>query len=252
MKAIVYHKYGLPDVLGFEEVEKPTPRDDEVLVKVHAASINSWDWDLLRGRPVVRMWGLFKPKYTIPGSDIAGRVEAVGRKVKQFQPGDEVYGDLSGCGWGGFAEYVCGRENALALKSTSMTFEEAAAVPQAGLLALQGLRDKIEIRPGHKVLMNGAGGGVGTFAIQIAKNLGAEVTGVDSARKFDMIRSLGADHVIDFAIEDFTKNGQQYDLILDVVASRSMFDYKRALSPHGTYVMIGGSGARILQVMLLG
>ena len=252
MQAIVYTRYGPPDVLQLQEVEKPTPKDDKVLIKVHAASINSWDWDLLRGRPIVRMWGLFKPKYTIPGSDIAGRVEAVGRKVKQFQPGDEVYGDLSGCGWGGFAEYVCGRENALALKSASMTFEEAAAVPQAGLLALQGLGDKIEIRPGHKVLMNGAGGGVGTFAIQIAKNLGAEVTGVDSARKFDMMRSLGADHVIDFAIEDFTKNGQQYDLILDVVASRSMFDYRRALSPNGTYVLIGGSGARILQVMLLG
>ncbi len=174
MKAIVYTKYGSPDVLELKEVEKPTPKDDEVLIRVHAASVNSWDWDLLRGKPVVvRLWGLLKPKYKILGADIAGQVEAVGRNVKQFQPGDEVFGDLCECGWGGFAEYVCARENALALKPASMTFEEIAAVPQAAIMALQGLRDKGQIQPGQKVLINGAGGGVGTFAVQIAKSFGA-------------------------------------------------------------------------------
>ncbi len=209
MKAIVYQQYGSPDVLQLKEVEKPTPKDNEVLVKVHAASVNSWDWDLLRGKPfLARLWsGLLKPKHKILGCDIAGRVEAVGRKVKQFQPGDEVFGDISGCGWGGFAEYVCARENALALKPASMTFEEAAAVPQAAVVALQGLRDKEQIQPGQKVLINGAGGGVGTFAVQIAKSFGAEVTGVDSTKKLDMMRSIGA------------------DLILDEAASRSIFDY---------------------------
>ncbi|MCH8021957.1 NAD(P)-dependent alcohol dehydrogenase, partial [candidate division KSB1 bacterium] len=184
MKAMVYHKYGSPDVLELQEVERPTPKDNEVLVKVHAASVNSWDWDLLRGKPFVNrlLFGLLKPKIKILGGDIAGRVEAVGRNVKQFQPGDEVFGDICACGWGGFAEYVCARENALALKPASMTFEEAAAVPQAAVLALQGLRDKGQIQPGQKVLINGAGGGVGTFAVQIAKSFGAEVTGVDSTR----------------------------------------------------------------------
>jgi NADPH:quinone reductase-like Zn-dependent oxidoreductase len=239
MKAIVYTKYGPPDVLQREEVEKPTPKDNEVLIKVHAASVNSWDWDLLRGELLNRLIfrGLLKPKLKILGCDVAGRVEVVGRNVKQFQPGDEVFGDLCGCGWGGFAEYVCARENALALKPASMTFEEAAAVPQAAVMALQGLRD---------------GGGVGTFAVQIAKSFGAEVTGVDSTRKLDMVRSIGADQVIDYTQEDFTKNEQCYDLILDVAAYRSMFDYKRALSPEGTYVLVGGSMARILQAVFLG
>ena len=254
MKAIVFQKYGSPDVLELKEVEKPTPRDDEVSVRVHAASVNSWDWDLLRGTPfLVRLlWGLLKPKHKILGADIAGRVEAVGRNVKQFQPGDEVFGDLCECGWGGFAEYVCARENALALKPASMTFEEVAAVPQAAVMALQGLRDKGQIQPGQKVLINGAGGGVGTFAVQIAKSFGANVTGVDSTRKLDMMRSIGADQVIDYTQEDFTKSGQHYDLILDVAAYRSMFDYKRALSPKGTYVLVGGFMARIFQVLCLG
>ena len=255
MKAIVYTKYGSPDVLQLKEIEKPTAKDDEVLVRVHAASINSWDWDLLRGRPFVNRLGggLLKPKrIKILGCDIAGRVEAVGRNVKQFQPGDEVFGDISGCGWGGFAEYVCAREDALALKPSRMTFEEAAAVPQAAVLALQSLRDKGQIQPGQRVLINGAGGGVGTFAVQIAKSFGAEVTGVDSASKLDMLLSIGADHVIDYAQEDFTKNGQRYDLIIDVVAHRSIFDYKRALNPSGIFVAIGGSTARILQVVSLG
>jgi NADPH:quinone reductase-like Zn-dependent oxidoreductase len=192
------------------------------------------------------------PRYKILGADIAGQVEAVGRNVKQFQPGDEVFGDLCQSGFGGFAEYVCARENALTMKPASMTFEEAAAVPQAGLLALQGLRNKGQIQPGQKVLINGAGGGVGTFAVQIAKSFGAEVTGVDSTMKLDMLRSIGADHVIDYTQEDYTKNGQRYDLILDVKVYRSIFDYKRALRPRGTFLAVGGSWARIFQLLLLG
>ena len=255
MKAVVYEKYGPPEALQLKEVEKPLPKDNEVLVKVHAASVNSWDWDLLRGKPFLNrpMFGLLKPKYKILGCDIAGRVEAVGRNVKQFRLGDEVFGDISGCGWGGFAEYVCARENALTLKPAGMTFEEAAAVPQAAVLALQGLRDKGQIQPGQKVLINGAGGGVGTFAVQIAKSFGAEVTGVDSTGKLDMLRSICADHVIDYTQEDFTKNGQRYDLILDVVTYRSIFDYKRVLNSNGIYIMLGGgSWARVFQTMFLG
>ncbi|MFC1915703.1 NAD(P)-dependent alcohol dehydrogenase [Chloroflexota bacterium] len=253
MKAIVYTKYGPPDVLQLKEVEKPAPKDDEVLIKVHAASINDWDWGLLRGKPFVNrlLFGLLKP-HKILGCDIAGRVEGVGRNVKQLQPGDEVFGDISGCGFGGFAEYVCARENALVLKPAGMTFEEVAAVPQAALLALQGLRDKGQIQPGQKVLINGAGGGAGTFAVQIAKSFGAEVTGVDSTRKLDIMRSIGADHVIDYTQEDFTKNGQRYDWILDCAAYHSIFDYNRALSPKGIYVTVGGSMARIFQVVFLG
>ncbi len=253
MKAIVYTKYGPPDVLQLKEVEKPTPKDNEVLIKVHASSINDWDWGLLQGTPFVNrlLFGLLKPKYKILGSDIAGRVEAVGRNVKQFQPGDEVFGDICGC-WGSFAEYVCARDNALALKPASMTFDEAAAVPQAALLALQGLRDKGQIQPGQKVLINGAGGGAGTFAVQIAKSFGAEVTGVDSTSKLDMMRSIGADQVIDYTQEDFTKNGQRYDLIIAANGYHSISDYKRALSPKGIYVVTGGSGAQMFQAMFLG
>jgi len=207
--------------------------------------------------------GLLKPKYKILGSDIAGRVEVVGRNVKQFKPGDEIWGDLSEHGFGTFAEYVCVPENALRLKPASMTFEEAAAVPTAAVVALQNLRgavpslpspilsDKGQIQPGQKVLINGAGGGVGTFAVQIAKSFGAEVTGVDSTGKLDMLCSLGADHVIDYTQEDFTKRGQHYDLILDVVASRSIFAYKRALRPKGIYVFVGGSMAAIFQAFFL-
>ncbi|NOU86020.1 zinc-binding dehydrogenase [Paenibacillus sp. LMG 31460] len=254
MKAMVYTKYGTTDVLKLKEVEKPNPKDNEVLIKVYAASVNSWDWDLLRGTPfLVRLdGGIQKPKFKILGADIAGLVEAVGKDVKQFLPGDEVFGDISGCSWGGFAEYVCARENALTLKSASMTFEEAAAIPQAAVLALQGLRDKGQIQKGQKVLINGAGGGVGTFAVQIAKSFGAQVVGVDSTKKLDMLKSIGADQVIDYTQEDFTQNGQRYDLILDVAGYRSIFDYKRALSANGTYVMVGGSMSRIFQVMFLG
>jgi len=250
MKAMVYHKYGTPPQL--EEVEKPTPKENELLIKVHAASVNSWDWDRLRGKPfLARLDGLFKPKYKILGCDVAGEIEAVGKHVKQFQPGDAVFGDLSGCGWGGFAEYVCAGENALTLKPAAMTFAQAAAIPQAALLALQGLKQRA-LQPGQKVLMNGAGGGVGTFAVQIAKMYGAEVTGVDSAEKLAMLRALGADHVIDYTKEDFTQNGQHYELILDVVANRSMDDYRRALTPDGTFVVVGGSTATILQAVTLG
>jgi NADPH:quinone reductase-like Zn-dependent oxidoreductase len=254
MKAMVYTKYGLPEVLQLEEGPKPIPRDNEVLVRVRAASVNSWDWDLLRGTPLItRLGGGFrKPKYKILGADVAGRVEAVDSAVKQFQPGDEVFGDLSGCGWGGFAEYVCARENALVRKPDGMTFQEAAAIPQTAAMALQGLRDVGGIQTGHRVLVNGAGGGVGTFAVQIAKSFGAEVTGVDRAVKLEMIRSIGADHVIDYTQEDFTKNGKQYDLILDMVAHRSLLDIKRSLSPNGIFVMVGAPMGRIFLAMILG
>ena len=227
MKAAVYTNYGPPDVLKFEEVEKPTPSDDEVLVKVHASSVNYSDWSFVRGDPfMVRLYqGLTKPKNRILGADIAGQVEAVGSNVKQFRPDDEIYGDISGCGWGGFAEYVSVPENALALKPANMTFEEAATVPQAAVVALQGLRDKGKIQPGQEVLINGASGGVGMFAVQIAKSFGAEVTAVCSTRNLDMARSLGADQVIDYTQEDFCQNGQHYDLIFTVAGYRSIFDY---------------------------
>ncbi len=252
MKAIVCTKYGSPEVLQLKEVEKPTPKDNEALVKVHAASLNAADLETLRGVFVIRIGGLPKPMYKILGSDIAGRVEAVGRSVKQFQPGDEIWGDLSAYGFGTFAEYVSVPENALRLKPASMTFEEAAAVPTAAVVALQNLRGKRPIQPGQKVLINGAGGGVGTFAVQLAKYFGAEVTGVDSTRKLDMLRSIGADQVIDYTQEDFTKSGGRYDLILDVVVHRSIFDYKLALSPKGICVFVGGSMTRVFLNMFLG
>ena len=254
MKAIVYTEYGPPDVLQLKEVEKPTPKDDEVLIKVHAASVNAGDWRAVRADPFfIRLGGgLLKPKNKMLGIDMAGRVEAVGRNVKQFQPGDEVFGDLYYAGLGAFAEYVCADENVLALKPTSMTFEEAAAVPGAGITALRGLRDYGQIQPGQKVLINGASGGVGTFAVQIAKSFGAEVTAVCSTRNLDMVRSIGADQVIDYTQEDFTQNGQRYDLILDIGANRSLSDYKRALSPKGIYVLAGFSMAAMLRVMFLG
>jgi NADPH:quinone reductase-like Zn-dependent oxidoreductase len=254
MKAIVYTKYGSPDVLQLKEVERPTPKDGEVLVNVHAASVNAADGHLLKGRPfLLRLeYGLLKPTRQILGSDIAGRVEAVGKNVREFQPGDEVFGDLSGCGLGGFAEYVAVPEHVVAPKPENMTFEQAAAVPMAAVTALQGLRDKGQLQPGQKVLIHGASGGVGTFAVQIAKAFNAEVTAVCSTRNVDMVRSLGADHVIDYTREDFTKNGQRYDLILAANGDRSIFDYKRALASRGRYVAVGGSMTQIFQAMLLG
>jgi NADPH:quinone reductase-like Zn-dependent oxidoreductase len=253
MKAIVYTEYGPPEVLRLKEVDKPVPRDDEVLIRVRAVAINDWDWGLLRGTPFANRVtsGLLRPKKRILGSDVAGRIEAVGGKAERFRPGDEVFGDLSGR-WGGFAEYACAREDALALKPAGMTFVEAAAIPQAGMLAVQGLLDRGGIRPGQKLLINGAGGGVGTFAVQIAKLYDSEVTGVDSAGKLDFLLSLGFHHVIDFAREDFTRTDRRYDLILDVKTNRSVFDYLRVLSSDGTYVTVGGSTGRIFQVLLLG
>jgi NADPH:quinone reductase-like Zn-dependent oxidoreductase len=251
MKAMVYTKFGPPDVLQLKEVEKPIPKDNEILIKVHAASANAYDWRHVRADPfLIRFMGagLLKPKHKILGADIAGEVEAVGSNVKQFQPGDEVFGDGS---YGGFAEYVCVDENRFVLKPASLTFEEAAAVPMAGLTALQGLRDKGQIRAGQKVLINGASGGVGTFAVQIAKSFEAEVTGVCSTTKKDLVRSMGADRVIDYTQEDVTKNKQQYDLIFDIAAYRSISKYKRILSPGGIYVLVGGSMARIFQLMLM-
>jgi NADPH:quinone reductase-like Zn-dependent oxidoreductase len=252
MKAIVFTKYGTPDVLELKEIDKPIAKENEVLIKVYAVSINDWDLGLLQGDLVNRLInGLLKPKIKILGSDIAGRIEAVGKNVKKFQPGDEVYGDLSGR-WGGFAEYVCAGENELALKPAGMSFEEAAAIPQAAMLAIQGLLDKGQIQPGQKLLINGAGGGVGTFAVQIAKLYGVEVTGVDSSGKLDMLRSMGFDLVIDYTQEDFTKNGKCYDLILDIKTNRSIFNYTRVLCPNGIYVTVGGSMVRLFQALLLG
>jgi NADPH:quinone reductase-like Zn-dependent oxidoreductase len=255
MKAIVNTQYGPPEVLQFQEVTKPIPQDNELLVKIHAASINAYDWHLLRADPfLVRLMGggLLKPKNTILGADIAGRVEAAGRNTTQFQPGDEVFGDLSACGNGGLAEYVAVPESALARKPAGISFEQAAAVPMAAVTALQGLRDSGQIQPGQKVLINGASGGVGTFAAQLAKSFGAEVTAVCSTRNLDQARSLGADHVIDYTQENFTQNGRQYDLILAVNGYHPLAAYKRTLAPQGIYVMAGGSTAQIFQAMLLG
>ncbi|MGK2860569.1 MAG: NAD(P)-dependent alcohol dehydrogenase, partial [Chitinophagaceae bacterium] len=252
MKAIFYSKYGGSEVLQIKEIEKPYPKDNEVLIKVHAVSINDWDFGLLTGDFINRLLnGLLKPKRKVLGSDIAGRIEAVGKNVTRFKTGDEVYGDLSGY-WGGFAEYTCAREKSLALKPATMSFEEAASIPQAAMLAVQGLIDKGKIQSGQKILINGAGGGVGTFALQIARLYGVEITAVDSTGKLDMLRSIGFDHVIDYTKEDFTKNGQCYDLILDVKTNRSMFDYTRALYSNGTYVTVGGSISRLFQALILG
>jgi NADPH:quinone reductase-like Zn-dependent oxidoreductase len=254
LKAIVYSQYGAPDVLHLSEVNKPVPKKDEVLVKIYASSINSWDWDLLKGTPfLVRMFGgLLKPKQKILGADIAGIVEAIGSEVKDFKPGDEVFGDIAESGFGGFAEFVCTKEKLLAKKSPLVRFEEAAALPQAGLLALQGLQYKKLLQKGEQVLINGAGGGVGPIALQFAKMMGAEVTCVDKEEKFDVLRSLGADALIDYRKEDYTWNGKQYDYILDVTARKRVADYKRALKPNGVFAMVGGSmGGLLFQMMLI-
>lgn len=251
MKAIICTKYGSPDVLQLQEVEKPAPQDDEVLIKIHAASVNARDWRFMRAKPFfIRLMpgGLLKPKNPILGVDVAGQVEAVGSNVRRFRPGDEVFGYLSRYGGRTFAEYVCAGENEIALKPANLSFEQAAAVPLAAMTALQGLRDKGNIQPGQKVLINGASGGVGTFAVQIAKSFGAEVTGVCSTRNLEMVRSLGPDHVIDYKVEDFTQNGQQYDLILAVNGYHPISDYLRVLKPEGTYVVAGGSMFQLFQV----
>jgi NADPH:quinone reductase-like Zn-dependent oxidoreductase len=251
MKAIVRTRYGPPDVLRFTEVEKPAPKANEVLIKLYAASVNPLDLFSLRGAPLVRLIpGLRTPKQQVLGCDIAGRVEAIGGHVKQFQPGDEVFG-VTGFSGGGFAEYACAIEDKLALKPANCSFEDAAAVPIAAITALQGLRDKGRIQPGHKVLVDGASGGVGTFAVQIAKSFGAAVTAVCSTRNVDTARSIGADHVIDYTREDFTQSGQRYDLILGANAHHSIFDYRRALTQQGIYVIAGGALPQIFQAMLL-
>jgi NADPH:quinone reductase-like Zn-dependent oxidoreductase len=255
MKAMVFTTYGSPDVIEFKEVEKPTPKDTEVLIKIHAASANPLDWHLMRGEPFLARLenGLLKPKNTKLGADVAGRVEAVGRNVMQFQVDDEVFGAISLNMLGSFAEYVCVPEELLALKPAKMTFEQAAAVPEAAFTALQGLRDKGQIQPGQKVLINGASGGVGTFAVQIAKSYGTEVTGVCSTRNLDMVRSIGADHVIDYTKEDFTRKGQQYDLIFDAVGNLSVSDCQRALSPNGICSVAGFTTMSLLiQVIFSG
>jgi NADPH:quinone reductase-like Zn-dependent oxidoreductase len=255
MRAIVYTTYGSPDVLQLNDVEKPTPKDNEVLVKVHAASANPLDWHLMRAEPFLARLenGLQKPKNTKLGADIAGRIEAVGRNITQFQIGDDVFGALSINKLGGFAEFVCAPEELLALKPAKMTFEQAAAVPIAAFTALQGLRNKGQIQSGQKVLINGASGGVGTFAVQIAKSFGTEVTGVCSTRNMDMVRSIGADHVIDYTQADFTTNGQRYDLIFDAVGNRSVSDFKRALRPNGICAVAGFTTlSRLFQVIFLG
>jgi 2-desacetyl-2-hydroxyethyl bacteriochlorophyllide A dehydrogenase len=254
MKAIVQTEYGSTQMLSLQEVDKPVVPDNGVLVRVHAASVNAGDWHLMRGTPfLIRLLfgGLLKPKIKILGTDVAGRVEAVGKDVTQFQPGDQVFGSLSECGFGAFAEYVCATEAALVLKPANTSFEEAATVPGAALPALQGLRD-FGLVAGQKVLIVGASGGVGSFAVQIAKALGAEVTALCSTKKIDMVRSLGADCVIDYTQADVTRQGQHYDLIFDAAAYRSVFDYLPALTPEGTYVLVGGSTARFFQVMFLG
>jgi NADPH:quinone reductase-like Zn-dependent oxidoreductase len=255
MKAIVQTAYGEPsEVLEIMEVEKPTPKDDEVLIKIQAASITFGDLAAVKGEPFIARLslGLREPKIKTPGKDVAGQVETVGADVKQFKPGDEVFGDLSESGWGAYAEYVAVPENALVQKPANIPFDAAAAVPESAVVALQGLQEKGGIQSGQKVLIYGASGGIGTFAVQIAKAFEAEVTGVCSKRNLEMVRSLGADHVIDYTKEDFTKNGRQYDLILATAGYRSIFDYKRALAPGGRYVATGGEMAQIFQPMLLG
>jgi NADPH:quinone reductase-like Zn-dependent oxidoreductase len=252
MKAVTYTRYGPPGVLRMAEVSTPVPKDNEVLVKVHAVSVNASDWEVLRGKPLYsRIGGPFRPRHHILGSDIAGRVEAAGRKATLFRPGEVVFADILSS-MGGFAEYVCVPQSALARLPAGMTSEQAAALPQAGAIALQGIHDKGQVQPGQTVLVNGAGGGSGMYAIQLAKLRRAEVTGVDNAEKLEFMRSLGADHVIDYTREDFTKNGRCYDLILDLAGHRPAVAYKGSLTPRGRYLYVGGSVATLVQVLLLG
>lgn len=252
MKAVLYTKYGSPDVLQFKEIAKPIPADDQILIKIHAVSINGSDREGLIGKPLyARMGGLRSQSQQILGSDIAGRVEAVGKDNTQFQTGDEVFGEIPGY-HGGFAEYVCTRGKTMMLKPHHMTFEEAAAIPQGGVIAFNAIYKKGEIQAGQHILINGGGGSGGTFAIQLAKLNGAEVTAVDNEHKLDFMRSIGADHVIDYKRENFTKNGKQYDLILDLIAHRSVFAYASALKPNGKSFFVGGSMRTLFQVLLLG
>jgi len=252
MKAVVYTRYGPPDVLRVTNVAAPVPKDNEVLVRVAAVSLNRSDWETLRGKPLyARIGGPFRPRHHVLGSDIAGRVQAAGPRVTLFRPGQDVFGDILRH-MGGFAQYVCVPESTLAPMPAGMTYAEAAALPQAGAIALQGIRDKGQVQRGQKVLVNGAGGGSGMYAIQLAKLHGAEVTGVDNAEKLEFMRSVGADHVIDYTREDFTANGRAYDLILDLAAHRSAFAYQASLVPGGRYLYVGGSVTTLLQALLAG
>ena len=259
MKAMAYHEYGTPDVLKCEEVENPVPNDNQVLIKVHAAAVNPLDCGLMKGEPYFMrfLFGFPKPKVTRPGRDVAGEVQAVGRGVTRFKPGDEVFGVCTAGGWmnkcdGAFAEYACTLETGLAMKPDNVTFEQAAAAPIAALTALQGLRDKGQIKPGQKVLINGAAGGVGTFAVQIAKALGAEVTGVCSTRNVEMVRRIGADDVVDYTQMDFTKSAEKCDLIFDLVGNHPFVELRRVLVPHGIFVGAGVVGAPKSIVGMLG
>ena len=252
MKAVVRTRYGPVGVLRVADVEMPAPRDNDVVVKVRAVSLNASDWEMLRGKPLyARVMGPFRPRHRILGADIAGQVEALGRNATLFRPGEDVFADILGH-MGGFAEYVCVPESALAPMPAGLTYEEAAALPQAGAIALQGIHDKGQVQPGQKVLINGAGGGAGMYAVQLAKLRGAEVTGVDNTEKLEFMRSLGADHVIDYTRERFTRNGRTYDLILDLAAHHSASACKRSLAPAGRYLYVGGSMATLLQVLLIG
>lgn len=252
MKAVVYTRYGSPDQLRYTDVETPVPGTGQVLVEVRAVSLNASDWEMLRGEPLYsRIGGLRRPRRHVLGSDIAGRVEAVGPRATRFTPGDDVFADILDH-MGGFAEYVCVPESVLAPMPAGMTHEQAAALPQAAAIALQGIRTRGRVQPGHRVLINGAGGGSGMYAIQLAKLDGAEVTAVDNAEKQDFMRELGADHVVDYARENYTRTGRTYDVILDVAAYRSAFAYRRALAPGGRYLYVGGSVATLMQVLLIG
>lgn len=254
MQAMIFENYGSPDVLKMAEVQKPVPQDDEILIKVVAAATAAGDWHLLRADPfIIRfMFGLFSPKFNILGAEVAGRVEAVGKNVTHFKVGDEVFGDLSASGFGGFAEYAKAKASSFALKPANLSFAEAAAIPVSSVTALQALRDHGNLKPGQRVLINGASGGVGTFAVQIAKALGAHVTAVCSTSKVEMVRALGADEVIDYKQEDFTQNGKQYDLILAANGYQPLSAYQRSLTPQGTYVMTGGEMKQMFEVMILG
>lgn len=253
MKAIVYEEYGSAKNLQLKEAPKPIPKPNEVLIKIHAASVNSWDVDLVKGKPyIIRMGGWFKPKFKILGADISGTIEAIGREVKEFKIGDEVFGDLSGQNWGGFAEYVCVEEKPLARKPKNISHEEAAALAQAAVLALQSFDLLPKIKKGKKTLINGAGGGVGTIAIQLAKMHGLEITAVDRADKLNMLTTIGADHVMDYKKINYTQAGIKYDYIIDNIALHSFFDYRRTLKPDGTFVMTGGSIPLVFKTLVLG
>ncbi|TQV89416.1 NAD(P)-dependent alcohol dehydrogenase [Aliikangiella coralliicola] len=251
MKAAVFNQYGSPKVLQLQEVEKPTPKDNEVLVKIHATAVNDYDWSMIRGKPFLYrlMFGLLRPRKNIPGMELSGVVVSTGKKMTSFKAGDAVYGDISEHGFGSFAEYICIDEKALTLKPNNMSFEEAASIPHAAALALQGLVDIGQIQNGLKILINGAGGGVGTLGLQLAKLYCAEVTGVDSGDKLEMMKSIGFDYTIDYQTEDFTKSGQRYDLILDTKTNRSTFSYLRSLKPNGKYVTVGGKLPHLLHAL---